>query len=33
MTIEYLLDLPGREQIIDVSGLEPNEVKMIRMMV
>ena len=31
--IEYLLDLPGGQQIIDVSGLAPNEIEMIRMMV
>lgn len=33
VSIGYLLDLPGGEQTIDISGLEPNEVEMIRVMV
>jgi len=31
--MEYLLDLPGGGETIDISDLEPNEAAMIRMMV
>ena len=33
LTVEYLLDLPGGGEVIDISDLEPNEAAMIRMMV
>ena len=33
VTMEYLLDLPGGQETVDVSGLAPNEIEMIRMMV
>jgi hypothetical protein len=31
--MEYLLDLPSGQETVDVSGLAPNEIEMIRMMV
>jgi hypothetical protein len=31
--MEYLLDLPSGQETVDVSGLDPNEIEMIRMMV
>lgn len=33
VTMEYLLDLPSGQETVDVSGLAPNEIEMIRMMV
>ena len=33
VTMEYLLDLPSGQETEDVSGLAPNEIEMIRMMV
>ena len=33
VTMEYLLDLPTGQETVDVSGLAPNEIEMIRMMV
>ena len=33
VTMEYLLDLPSGQETVDVSGLAPNELEMIRMMV
>ena len=33
VTMEYLLDLPNGQETVDVSGLAPNEIEMIRMMV
>ena len=33
VTMEYLLDLPSGQETVDVSGLDPNEIEMIRMMV
>ncbi len=33
MSVEYLLDLPGGGEKIDISNLQPNEASMIRMMV
>lgn len=33
VTMEYLLDLPSGQETVDVSGLTPNEIEMIRMMV
>lgn len=33
VTMEYLLDLPSGQETVDVSGLAPNEIEMIRMMI
>lgn len=33
VTMEYLLNLPSGQETVDVSGLAPNEIEMIRMMV